>query len=157
MSWPSDELREFGDAIDAGRTSKIKEPEPSAWQEYVHEPTGLRFHGDPDAPTGPLAPGQVMCVDCRLDDRTRAASSPDDQLCHICRSGGDARNGHQFHFQVCVQGSYRVGDGPYQDAPEPEEYEPFTLTVRARNLAAACRKAAETPLAKWKHAGEGEG
>jgi hypothetical protein len=123
-------------------------------QEYVHSPSGLRFHGDPDAPTGPLTPGQVMCVCCRLDDRTRAASSPDDQLCHVCRSGGDARNGHQFHFQVCLQPSYRVGDGPYQDAPEPEEYEPFTLTVRAWNLAAACRKAAETPLAKWKHAGE---
>lgn len=37
------------------------------------------------APTGPLTPGQVTCRVCQLDDRTRAASSPDDKLCDVCR------------------------------------------------------------------------
>lgn len=51
--------------------------------EYVSH--GMRYRGDPDAPTGPLTPGQVTCVVCRLDDRTRAASDPKDGLCDVCR------------------------------------------------------------------------
>ena len=46
---------------------------------------GLLYRGDPDAPTGPLTPGQVICRVCQLDDRTRAASCPDDELCTVCR------------------------------------------------------------------------
>jgi hypothetical protein len=68
----------------------------------------------------------------------------------VNRTGGRPEDGHQFHFSVCVQGAHRGADGLYHDESEPVEYEPFTLTVRAWNLAAACRRAAETPLAEWK-------
>lgn len=103
-------------------------------------------------PTGPLTPGQVQCTSCQENERSRAAGI--DGLCRFCRASGEARLGHQFHFQVMIQGAHRNTEGLYVDAPEPEEYDPFTLTVRAWNLQAACRKAAETPLAKWKHDGE---
>jgi hypothetical protein len=109
---------------------------------------------DDDAPTGPLTPGQVKCISCQENERSRAADSPVDGLCHFCRESGDARHGHQFHFQVCVQGAYRGTDGLYHDSAEPVEYHPFTLTVRAWDLAAACRRAAETPLAEWTQGGE---
>lgn len=33
MSGASDDLREFGDMVDAGQGSKIREPEPSHWAE----------------------------------------------------------------------------------------------------------------------------
>lgn len=59
--------------------------------------------------------------------------------------------GHQFHFSVMVQGVYRGADGLHHDAPEPIEYTPFTITVRAWNLPDACAKAAQLPLAEWKH------
>lgn len=62
--------------------------------------------------------------------------------------------GHQFHFSVCVQGAHRDPEGIYRDEPEPVEYDPFTLTVRAWNLSAACERAAATPLSAWKHAGQ---
>jgi hypothetical protein len=104
---------------------------------------------DYDTPTGPLTPGQVKCISCQENERSRAASSPVDGLCTFCRDSGDARRGHQFHFQVLVQGAHRGADGLYHDEVEPVEYEPFMLTVRAWNLAAACRRAAETPLGKW--------
>ena len=102
MSDASDQLRAFGDMIDAGMASKIKEPEPKSWE--------------PITPTEPPP-------------------------------------GHQFHFQVCIQGQHRVGDGPRIDEPEPTEYTPFRLTVRASSLTEACRKAADTPLHKWEHEG----
>jgi hypothetical protein len=103
---------------------------------------------DPDAPTGPLTPGQVMCVDCRLDDRTRAATDDLKRLCDVCQEGGDARNGHQFHFSVRVQAAYRIPHGAYVDAPN-EGSDAFLLTVRAWDLAAACRKAWHTELKDW--------
>lgn len=109
---------------------------------------------DDDAPTGPLTPGQVKCNSCRENERSRAAGV--DGLCDFCRASGDARRGHQFHFQVMVQGAYRGADGLYHDEVEPVEYDPFTLTVRAWSLAAACRRAAETPLDQWEHAGREE-
>lgn len=132
----------------------------------IHDP-GLPWapHGaeltpvdDPDAPTGPLTPGQVKCTSCQEDERSRAAGI--DGLCTFCRESGDARLGHQFHFQVMVQRTYRSDeDGLYHDEEEPVEYEPITLTVRAWSLAAACRHAAETPLKDWtwKYVGEKEG
>lgn len=107
-----------------------------------------------DAPTGPLTPGQVRCISCQENERSRAASSPVDGLCTFCRASGDARFGHQFHFQAMIQGAHRGADGLYHDEEEPVEYEPFTLTVRAWDLQAACRRAAERPLTEWKHAGE---
>jgi len=61
-------------------------------------------------------------------------------------------DGHQFHFSVQVQGSYRVGAGPHVDAAEPTPPEDaFRLTVRAWNLRDACREAALIPLVLWKH------
>lgn len=142
MSDASDMLREFGDAVDAGRTSKIKESEPSHWAALD------------DAPTGPLTPGQVKCVSCQENERSRAASSPVDGLCTFCRDSGDVRLGHQFHFQAMIQGAHRGADGLYHDEEAPVEYEPFTITVRAWSLAAACAKLARLPLSAWKHAGE---
>jgi hypothetical protein len=123
-------------------------------REFDHAARAVNRVDDYDAPTGPLTPGQVKCISCQENERSRAASSTADGLCTFCRDSGDARRGHQFHFQVMVQGAYRDGDGYYRDGAEPVEYEPFTLTVRAWNLQAACRRAAETPLAGWKHAGE---
>lgn len=52
---------------------------------------GLLYRGDPDAPTGPLTPGQVPCRVCQLDDRTRAATDPDDLLCTVCRANAPIR------------------------------------------------------------------
>lgn len=109
---------------------------------------------DDEAPTGPLTPGQVKCVSCQENERSRAASSPIDMLCTFCRDSGDARFGHQFHFSVMAQRTYRGEDGLYHDDPDPVEYDPFILTVRAWSLAEACRKAADTPLRDWKIAGE---
>jgi hypothetical protein len=133
---------------------EIEEIQRDGWREFDRTARAVNRLDDPDAPTGPLTPGQIQCAWCQLDDRTRAATDPVDQLCHVCRSSGDARLGHQFHFQVMVQGAYRGTDGFYHDGAEPVEYEPFTLTVRAWDLPTACRRAAETPLADWKHAGE---
>jgi hypothetical protein len=62
--------------------------------------------------------------------------------------------GHQFHFQAMIQGAHRGADGVYRDQPEPVEYEPFTITVRAWSLTSACAKLAHLPLSAWKHAGE---
>jgi hypothetical protein len=52
---------------------------------------GLTYRGDPDAETGPLTPGQVMCTVCRLDDRTRAATDPNDLQCNVCRANKPIR------------------------------------------------------------------
>lgn len=92
----------------------------------------------------PDEPGNLvdLCPECQPDEDQPVALPRRQEL------------GHQFHFSVCVQGAYRDGDGVYQDAAEPVEYDPFTLTVRAWNLADACRMAAETPLSEWKHAEE---
>ena len=128
---------------------EIEEIQCDGWREFDRAARAVN-RVDDDAPTGSLTPGQVKCISCRENDRTRAASSALDGLCHFCRDSGDARHGHQFHFQVMVQRAYRGEDGLYHDEEEPVEYEPFTLTVRAWNLAAACRKAAETPLPQWK-------
>lgn len=57
---------------------------------------GLLYRGDPDAPTGPLTPGQVPCRVCGLDDRTRAATDPDDMLCTVCRANEPLRRRKQF-------------------------------------------------------------
>lgn len=63
--------------------------------------------------------------------------------------------GHQFHFAVTVQGAYAiVGDPRHYDCEPDPDAEPFQLTVRAWDLAAACRVAAETPFAAWRHAEE---
>jgi hypothetical protein len=59
--------------------------------------------------------------------------------------------GHQFRFAVTVQGSYLLGDDPqYYDSDPNTESEPFWLTVRAWDLSAACRAAAQTPSHQWK-------
>ena len=62
--------------------------------------------------------------------------------------GGTPADGHQFHLSVKIGGSYRVGSGPHQDAPD-DGLEPWTLTVRAWSLRAALRAAAEAPLDAW--------
>lgn len=63
--------------------------------------------------------------------------------------------GHQFHFAVTVQGSYRiVGETEYHDCDPDPDAEPLTLTVRAWNLSQACRVAAQTPFGLWTHPGE---
>lgn len=58
-------------------------------------------------------------------------------------------DGHQFHFEVKVQGSYGItGDPKHYDAdlfPGPG----FQLTVRAWSLQEACAKAAQVPLPDW--------
>lgn len=66
----------------------------------------------------------------------------------------ETEQGHQFHISVCIQPQYRVENGPLIDAEVPVEYEPFTITVRAWNLAEACAKAAQLPLRAWQHSGE---
>lgn len=54
-----------------------------------------------------------------------------------------APEGHQFHFSVTTQ-------------PECADWvgEPFTLTVRAWSLSAACSRAAAVPLTGWTHPAE---
>lgn len=43
-----------------------------------------------------------------------------------------------------------LGDDPqYYDSDPNTESEPFRLTVRAWDLPAACRAAAQTPLHQW--------
>lgn len=67
----------------------------------------------------------------------------------------DPSKGHQFRFAVTVQGSYQiVGDPMYYDCDSDPAAEPFTLTVRAWSLAAACRIAAQTPFHQWEHPGD---
>jgi hypothetical protein len=56
------------------------------FEQQTYERHGLTYRGDPDAPTGPLTPGQVPCRVCGLDDRTRAATDPDDLQCAVCRA-----------------------------------------------------------------------
>lgn len=64
--------------------------------------------------------------------------------------------GHQFHFAVTVQGSYRIeGETEYHDSEPDPDAVPFTLTVRAWDLSHACQVAAQTPFGLWTHPGEG--
>lgn len=67
---------------------------------------------------------------------------------------GSPEDGHQFHFEVRVQGSYGItGDPKHYDAPlfpGPG----FRLTVRAWSLQEACAKAAQVPLPGWHMPGE---
>lgn len=66
--------------------------------------------------------------------------------------GPGPSDGHQFHFAVTVQGSYRIeGDPTYYDCEPDPAAEPFRLTVRAWNLVDACRVAAEVPFPQWTH------
>lgn len=71
-----------------GKAAEVEKLVPGL--EYVGS-NGLRYRGDPDAPTGPLTPGQVECRSCRLDDRTRAATDPGDLLCGVCRENASRR------------------------------------------------------------------
>jgi len=59
-----------------------------------------------------------------------------------------AENGHQFHFEVDVQGAHRSADGPYVDEERPAGL-PFRVTVRAWNLRDACLAAAKLALGGW--------
>lgn len=56
-------------------------------------------------------------------------------------------DGHQFHFAVRCQGSTAVTGGPHTD--DDWTGEAFRLTVRAWNLADACRKAGARGLYQW--------
>lgn len=56
--------------------------------------------------------------------------------------------GHQFHFEVDIQGAHRSADGPYVDEEQPAGL-PFRVTVRAWNLRDACLAAAELALSGW--------
>lgn len=56
--------------------------------------------------------------------------------------------GHQFHFEVDIQGAHRSADGPYVDEERPAGL-PFRVTVRAWNLRDACLAAAELALGGW--------
>jgi hypothetical protein len=64
-------------------------------------------------------------------------------------------DGHQFHFSVRPQGSYRItGETGYADSGEIGE--PFRITVRAWNLRDACLVAAQAAMADWAHINEDE-
>jgi hypothetical protein len=57
-------------------------------------------------------------------------------------------DGHRFHLSVSSQGSYRIVGNPQHfdtDWPGPAR----TITVRAWDLPAALRKAANLPLSAW--------
>lgn len=59
-----------------------------------------------------------------------------------------AEKGHQFHFEVDIQGAHRAADGPYVDEEQPAGL-PFRTTVRAWNLRDACFAAAALALSDW--------
>ena len=56
--------------------------------------------------------------------------------------------GHQFHFEVDIQGAHRSADGLYVDEEQPAGL-PFRVTVRAWNLRDACLAAAALALGGW--------
>lgn len=85
---PSDEMRDLAARMAADEANEGNYAAAAELQAAADRANAKiqRLHGPVDnAPTGPLTPGQVPCRECQLDDRTRAASDPDDLLCDVCR------------------------------------------------------------------------
>lgn len=67
---------------------------------------------------------------------------------------GGPKAGHQFHFSVGCQGASSVVGDPDSYRDSDWIGEPFTLTVRAFDLATACKRASLVPLNEWDWAGK---
>jgi hypothetical protein len=96
ISAPTAEMRELAGRMAAdesaeGNFDAAAELKAFAEEQSYRGSNGLLYRGNPDAPTGPLTPGQVMCRVCQLDDRTRAATDPDDLLCTVCHANKPIR------------------------------------------------------------------
>lgn len=62
---------------------------------------------------------------------------------------GTPDEGHRFEITVRTQGSYGVVGEPHHRDSDVVDEQPIRLTVRAWDLPAALRKAAEAPLSTW--------
>lgn len=94
--------------LQAAATSPLEQCYPGI-QDQLHR----TFDGL--APTGPLTPGQVMCRVCQLDDRTRAASNPDDLLCTVCRANEPNRIREQRRIALRAAAARFLG---FEDADD---------------------------------------
>jgi hypothetical protein len=94
---PNAEMRELAGRMAADEVGEGNFGAAAELKAFAESPLEQRYPGLQDrlaakfddlAETGPLTPGQVPCRVCQLDDRTRAATDPNDLRCQECRDAG---------------------------------------------------------------------